>query len=272
MNRLRLHAHRSSSPPATASHAVGDTGTRDQGPLVLAADLDGVFTAGHADQKDRLARRLRGREHTALVYVTGRTTESAQICQEILRLPPADVLVADEGASVTTSRPHPDLVALDGEIEAAWPGTRAVRERLVPVRDLMGEHARGTARRITLFPRHGVSPREAREAVDGALEDVDVTVRALSDGSVEVLPPGVDRLRTTKYVLDRLGVDPRWVVVTGELLSDPSILDHGYWGIVRRDMSASTKAELVHHPRVHFSMHRSATAVLEGLRALGFVA
>lgn len=241
------------------------------GRLVLAVDLETLVTGGR-DETARLAERLRQRVDTAIVYAAPtRTLHSTRVCMEAFRLPDADVVVTDAGASIHAVTPHAELHGLDASVGERWPGVHQIRRRVQSLGHLLIEHRWDEARRMTYFPRPDVSREEARVAIDEVLSDLEVDVRATGGGQIDVLPQGTDLTTTVMRTLDALNTDPSRAVVAGGFVEPQFFDDGGYWGIATGDTPEPIRASLAQYSRVHITSAQGARGVLDGLQALGFL-
>lgn len=244
---------------------------RSRGPLLLAVDLE-TLVKGERDDTALLTEGLRQRRHTSIVYAAPRRSlSSAKICIEVFHLPAADVVVADGGASVRATRQHAGLDVLDATIGARWPGAHEIRRRVEALGHLLNEVRWEDARRMSYFPRRGVSVEELRFSVEKVLADLDVDVRVSNGEQIDVLPQGTDVTTTVLRTLQALNADPSRVVVAGGFIEPRFFDNREYWGIATGDTPAPVRASLVHHTRVCITSVQGPRGVLDGLHALGFL-
>ncbi len=246
--------------------------TRDQGPLILVTDIDGTFARGDPRDCSLVHQVMRDREHSALIYVTSRSLQSARAYQQLLGLPRPDVFVAERGSSVAGGRSGKTPERVEAELEQRWPGSHQVRSRLPSFLTEMDEMPNTGPRRLAYVPPDGMSTPQLADAMATALGKVDVDVVQTGDGWVDVVPMNVTSGFTVDLVLDWLEADPEWVVVASDTLRHADLFRPGRLGIVVSGADAGLQNRAAARPEVYLAEREGALGVLEGLKHFGFVA
>lgn len=270
------------------------------GPLVLATDLDGTMAHGSDIERRDLVHAVRSAPDATLIYVTGRTPESARTLLTAAGLPAPDVLIADVGTSVLRGAGPERVGEIEAELDATWPGAAAVHARLAAVAGLAPQDV-DSPRRVAYWIEavralrdagvppgadpfaarapdnasldrrsHDIATAVARDAVS-ALEGLDVDVLVSANAFLDVLPRGVNKGTTLRRVLEWLDVDEGSCVVAGDSLNDLALFETGLRGIVVGNCEPALLERIGTMDRIYRASGAGAAGVLEGLRHYGHV-
>lgn len=240
------------------------------GTLILATDLDGTFAAGTTRQRRNLQVALAEISAT-LLYVTGRTIEATRRLMAEAHLPGPHLLIADVGTSVVRGEDFCPLPVED-ELQRAWPGHAAVRERLTSLPELV-EQDINAPRRVsyTLVPDAATTIEQALEHTRLRLDGLGVDVLASAGTYIDVLPAGVNKGTTLRRVLRWLGRDDADVVVAGDSLNDLALFETGLHGILVGDSEPALAERIAHLDTVHRASSPGSAGIMEGLRHFGWL-
>jgi HAD superfamily hydrolase (TIGR01484 family) len=263
---------------------------------VLASDLDGTLADGSEQARQELIDWLQARADARLVYVTGRTPESARRLMERASLPAPDVLIADVGTTVLAGPALEPIEPIEAAIEREWPGTDVVRSRLAPMESLRLQDV-DASRRVSWWiepvrqqrgsaddPFAARPPDDASMQADAAriarqvgAEAVDrlasLPVDAVVSANVflDVLPRGVNKGSTLLRVLNWLGAERDSCVVAGDSLNDLALFTTGLRGIVVGNCEPALAERVSGMSHIYRAREAGADGVLEGLRHHGWL-
>lgn len=264
-------------------------------PFALASDLDGTFTAGTAQARTALRQAIESHPDSVLIYITGRTAESARALIRSEDLPRPVMLVSDVGTCVLRGVDE-HVVDIERDIAASWPGFPEVNARLASVDGLEAQHIRAPYRAsywITSnrdLRRNGPDRDdfEARDPQDPslsmfaagtaadvalrarqALGDLDVDVLVSGNVYLDVLPAGVNKGSSLLRVLKMLNVAVEECIVAGDSLNDRALFEIGARGVVVGNCEPALRAAVGDRPGIYMARAAGAGGILEGLRHLG---
>ena len=246
-------------------------GNREHGPLILVTDIDGTFAKGAPGECVPVHQVLRGRPHSALIYVTCRAIESARAYQQVMGLPRPDVFVTERGSSVALGHRDARVGEVDDELDRRWPGASAVRRDLEPIGDYLDELPVTGPRRLAYVPPDAMSPPQLADLIATVLTDTDVDVVQTGDGCVDVVPKNVTSGFTVDRVLKWIRADGEWVVVASDTLRHADLFRTDRRGIVVGGADEGLKERVGRRPDVYVAGRDGAAGVLEGLRHFGYV-
>jgi hypothetical protein len=239
--------------------------------LVVAFDVE-LLARSNPDDTAILSQCLADRKNTTIIYTSEtRSVGGVEISEKVLHLPAADAIVADGGGSVHSRVENPGIADLDKLLASKWIGADVVKDRLCDLGRLVGEHNYESSRRYSCFPLYDVSLGEAMAAVKRALSDLAVDITASEVDRIDISTQGINTRWTLVQVLDLLETEPRRAVVSGQFVDEELIASGGCWGIVTGEIKHTTKATIVHYPRVHLTAAEGSAGILEGLEMFGFV-
>jgi HAD superfamily hydrolase (TIGR01484 family) len=264
--------------------------------LILATDLDGTLAHGSEQARAELVGAVRSAADARLIYVTGRTPGSARVLLAAASLPAPDVLIADVGTSVLHGAGPVRVEHIEAALDALWPGSDVVHDRLTRVDGLTVQDV-DSPRRVAYWiepvrerraAAAGTDPFAARAPDDASLADeaheiatelgaaaaaalADLHVEVLVSANVflAVLPRGVNKGTTLRRVLDWLDADGDDCVVAGDSLNDLALFETGLRGIVVGNCEPALLRRVAGMEQVYRARGIGAAGVLEGLRHYG---
>ncbi|HNQ76440.1 MAG TPA: HAD-IIB family hydrolase [Pseudothauera hydrothermalis] len=194
--------------------------------MLLATDLDGTFLAGDPDNRQRLYALISAHPQIKLVFVTGRGLESVLPVLADPTIPKPDYLICDVGATVVDGRSLQPVQPLQTEIEARWPGERAVADAMARF-DALERQEVPQQRRCSYFCSADAVSDEIRRIAD----ELGCDVLYSADMYLDILPRGVNKGSTLHGLVAHLGVHPDEVLVAGDTLNDLSMYEAGFKGV-----------------------------------------
>jgi glucosylglycerol-phosphate synthase len=197
--------------------------------LVLATDLDGTFLAGDPHQRQHLYRLSSQHPHIRLIWVTGRGLEAVMPLLLDPALPRPDYLICDVGATVVDGKTLQPVQPLQSQIEARWPGERAVADAMGRFPVLQRQDV-PQERRCSYF----CSPDDLtqhRPAIDEAARGIECSVLYSAGRYLDILPPRTDKGRTLAALARQLKLARDRILVAGDTLNDASMYEAGFRGV-----------------------------------------
>ncbi len=198
--------------------------------LVLATDMDGTLVGHPAYLRQLQEWLLERRGSMALVYLTGRTLESALDLIGSDGLLPPDVLVTDVGTRIFYGPRWREDRAWAVEMGLRWDG-QAVEAALRGITGLAGQGVRPPLRRAYHLHR---PVEEVLPAVSRSLEraGLAVTVVISSGKDLDVLPAGAGKGPALRYLRRKAGWPPGRILVAGDSGNDLSMIQLGFPAVV----------------------------------------
>lgn len=227
--------------------------------------LDRGFGVAQTESEIDSRRWLARQSSAALVYVTGRTVESARAYTLVNGLPIPDVLIADCGASVLSGRLAADLSLLEADLQRSWVGQQLVRERLRDLEEWIEPQPWRPPRRVPYFIRAGVRATDAVVRVREALGDTPAHVLCADELHLDIVPAGVSRSSTLDRVRLWGGWQRRRLVVASGTAADLPLLTRADQRIVLPDPDAPVSEALAGQPRTFFPRAGGVHGVVNGL-------
>lgn len=197
--------------------------------LVLATDLDGTFLAGDPGQRQHLYRLSSQHPDIRLIWVTGRGLEAVMPLLLDPALPRPDFLICDVGATVVDGKTLQPIQPLQSQIEARWPGERAVAEAMSRFTVLQRQDV-PQERRCSYYCK----PEDLlqhRPAIDEAARALECSVLYSADRYLDILPPRTDKGRTLAALARQLRLARDRILVAGDTLNDASLYEAGFRGV-----------------------------------------
>ncbi|MEX2284912.1 MAG: HAD family hydrolase [Gemmatimonadota bacterium] len=265
------------------------------GRLVFATDLDGTLAAGDPMRRAQLLELLCACPDLILLYVTGRSVDSARGLVMREKLPAPAMLIADVGATVVHGLGPRHVTEVERRIQPDWPGPEPVRARLANIEELEAQHI-VAARRVSYWIRPVRQLRQTRSDDDfaardprdpslsaaagrtaafvarraaAALHDLPIDVLLSANVYLDILPKGVNKGSTLLRVLRFIGCEAGSCIVAGDSLNDHALFEIGARGILVGNSEPALRAALAGQAHVYFAQGVGAGGVLEGLRHFG---
>ncbi|MGA9335272.1 MAG: glucosylglycerol-phosphate synthase [Rudaea sp.] len=197
--------------------------------FLLATDLDGTFLGGEVDARQRLYGLIERHPDIGLAWVTGRGLESVMPLLSDQALPRPDYVICDVGATIVDGNSLRPLQPLQAQIDARWPGERAVVDAMAQFEGLIRQDV-PQERRCSYFcdPQTLAPLHERIEMVAAALG---CTVLYSADRYLDILPPATDKGSTLGMLVERLKLPREHVLVAGDTLNDLSMYQAGFPGV-----------------------------------------
>ncbi|WP_114650187.1 glucosylglycerol-phosphate synthase [Pseudothauera hydrothermalis] len=234
--------------------------------MLLATDLDGTFLAGDPDNRQRLYALISAHPQIKLVFVTGRGLESVLPVLADPTIPKPDYLICDVGATVVDGRSLQPVQPLQTEIEARWPGERAVADAMARF-DALERQEVPQQRRCSYFCSADAVSDEIRRIAD----ELGCDVLYSADMYLDILPRGVNKGSTLHGLVAHLGVHPDEVLVAGDTLNDLSMYEAGFKGVCVGESEPALLEATRDRARVLHSRHTGCGGILEAIGHFGFL-
>ena len=197
--------------------------------LLLATDLDGTFLAGTTTTRRRLYRLIARHPDICLAWVTGRGLESVLPLLGDHALPRPDYIICDVGATIVDGASLRPLQPLQAQIDARWPGERAVVEAMAQF-DALERQDVPQERRCSYFcDPQTLAP--LRAGIEAVAAELGCTVLYSADRYLDILPPDTSKGSTLQLLAARLELPPQRVLTAGDTLNDLSMFKAGFPGV-----------------------------------------
>lgn len=234
--------------------------------MLLATDLDGTFLAGNPENRHRLYQLISAHPEIKLVFVTGRGLEVVLPLLSDPTIPQPDFIIADVGATVVDGRDQTPVQPLQTEIEAHWPGERAVADAMVRFDGIERQEV-PQQRRCSYFCKvEAVTPE-----IGAVAERLGCDVLFSANMYLDILPRGVNKGSTLSKLVTHLGIEPDDVLVAGDTLNDLSMYGHGFKGVCVGDSEPALIDATRDRARVLHSRHTGCGGILEAISQFGFL-
>jgi glucosylglycerol-phosphate synthase len=234
--------------------------------MLLATDLDGTFLAGHPEDRQRLYQLIGAHPEIQLVFVTGRGLEVVMPLLSDPSIPVPDYIICDVGGTVVDGRTLQPVHPLQSEIDARWPGERAVVEEMLRF-DALERQEVPQQRRCSYFCEAGAVTREIADAAT----TLGCEVLYSADRYLDILPRGVNKGSTLTALVGHLGYDPEAVLVAGDTLNDLSMYEHDFIGVCVGESEPALLEATRDRSRVHHAVHPGCGGILEAIGHFGFL-
>ncbi|GHE33632.1 glucosylglycerol-phosphate synthase [Sphingobacterium griseoflavum] len=226
--------------------------------MLLATDLDGTFLGGSMENRLRLYRLIKQHTHIQLVFVTGRGVESVIPLLNDPLIPRPNYIIADVGATVVNGLTLEPVASIQADIEARWPSTYAIREKVLEVAPVTFQEV-PQQRRCSFFYDSDAN----LDAIYQVAESFDCDIITSVDKYLDVLPRGVNKGSTLKALVDHLHVDEDAVLVAGDTLNDLSLYRTGYKGVVVGQAEPGLIEQTAEDTHVYQAQEPGAGGILE---------
>ncbi len=226
--------------------------------MLLATDLDGTFLGGSMENRLRLYRLIKQHTHIQLVFVTGRGVESVIPLLNDPLIPRPNYIIADVGATVVNGLTLEPVASIQTDIEARWPSTYAIREKVLEVAAVTFQEV-PQQRRCSFF----YDAEANLDAIYKVAESFDCDVITSVDKYLDLLPRGVNKGSTLKALVEHLHVDADDVLVAGDTLNDLSLYRTGYKGVVVGQAEAGLIEQTANDALVYQATEAGAGGIME---------
>lgn len=235
-------------------------------PVMLATDLDDTLIGDDAAMRrlNMLVDELRKTADLRLVYVTGRSPKMVAELQGEKSLLTPDALITSIGTEIS----------INDELVTTWPSPSwwdidELRKTLSQYSELeLQPSVAQRAHKLSYFlDDNPVLASEIQKVLSGYAVDVVYSMGRYLD----VLPRGVNKGSSIKFLSDIWGVSPDSIFTSGDSLNDASLLSVGRGIIV-----GNAKQELVDWARntgaeVYVARDGYAAGIIEGLQYYGLL-
>jgi len=220
---------------ATARSPAANTAATSR--FLLATDLDGTFLAGSASARRRLYRLIQRHPGISLAWVTGRGLESVMPLLNDHALPRPDYIICDVGATIVDGTQLLPLQPLQAQIDARWPGERAVVEALAQFDALQRQDVPQERRCSYYCDPQTLAP--LRDRIEAIAAELGCSVLYSADRYLDILPPATNKGSTLGKLAARLRLAPGRVLAAGDTLNDLSMFQAGFPGVCVGDSEAA---------------------------------
>jgi hydroxymethylpyrimidine pyrophosphatase-like HAD family hydrolase len=234
--------------------------------MLIATDLDGTFLAGDTDARQQLYQLISNDPDITLVFVTGRGLEAVLPILSDAAIPVPHYVIADVGATVVDGRTLQAVQPLQADIDALWPGERAVSEALQGIPGLQRQEVPQQRRCSYFCDSDAVTDELYRIANE---QNCDLLYSA--DRYLDFLPRGVNKGSTLRRLVHDLGIDMNHVLVAGDTLNDLSMFEQGFRGVCVGESEAALLAATADRTRVLHSRRVGCAGILEALDFFRFI-
>ncbi|KGE13133.1 glucosylglycerol-phosphate synthase [Sphingobacterium deserti] len=228
--------------------------------MLLATDLDGTFLGGSMENRLRLYRLIKQHTDIQLVFVTGRGVESVIPLLNDPLIPRPNYIIADVGATVVNGLTLESVESIQGDIEARWPSTYAIRSKVLEVASVTFQEVPQQRRCSFLYDGDA-----NLEAIHKVAESFDCDIITSVDKYLDVLPRGVNKGSTLKALVEHLHIDPEQVLVAGDTLNDLSLYKTGYKGVVVGQAEQGLLDQTAEDELVYQAFEPGAGGIIESL-------
>ncbi|PZU53208.1 MAG: glucosylglycerol-phosphate synthase [Thauera sp.] len=234
--------------------------------MLIATDLDGTFLAGDTDARQQLYQLISNDPDITLVFVTGRGLEAVLPILSDAAIPVPHYVIADVGATVVDGRTRQAVQPLQADIDALWPGERAVSEALEGIPGLQRQEVPQQRRCSYFCDSEAVTDELHRIANE---QNCDLLYSA--DRYLDFLPRGVNKGSTLRRLVHDLGIDMNQVLVAGDTLNDLSMFEQGFRGVCVGESEPALLAATADRTRILHSRRVGCAGILEALDFFRFV-
>ncbi len=234
--------------------------------MLLATDLDGTFLAGTPENRLKLYQLISAHPAITLVFVTGRGLESVLPLLSDPTIPQPDYIICDVGCTVVEGETQQPVHAIQSDIEKIWPGSQVIEGALAHIEGLLRQDV-PQERRCSYFCEAEAITDEVKAIVDELACDLLYS----ADLYMDVLPPGINKGRTLRKLVEHLQWDPENVIVAGDTLNDLSMYAHGFIGVCVGESEPALLSATEHQSRVYHAESAGCGGILEAIEHFGFL-
>jgi len=234
--------------------------------VILATDLDGTFLAGDPENRLKLYQLISTHPDMTLVFVTGRGLESVLPLLSDPTLPQPDYIICDVGCTVVDGGSQQPVGGIQAEIEQYWPGEHAVEDALAGFAGLRRQEV-PQERRCSFL----CEPEAVTDHVVAAVDALACDLLYSAGQYLDVLPPGVNKGRTLRRLVEHLDADPENVLVAGDTLNDLSMFEQGFIGVCVGESEPGLLDATESRARVYHATLSGCGGILEAIGHFGFL-
>jgi len=195
--------------------------------MIIATDLDGTFLGGSIEERHRLYKWIKRTPEVRLIFVTGRGLESVIPLLQDAVVPVPEYIICDVGATVVETTAFAPMHAIQGEIEAVWPGSMKVLELFSKYAELRPQEV-PQQRRCSFF----ISDTSNLSQMKEDAESINCDIIYSAGKYLDVIPKNINKGTTLRKLVDHLSYSPENVLVAGDTLNDLHMFTAGFKGVV----------------------------------------
>ncbi|MBU3068679.1 glucosylglycerol-phosphate synthase [Aestuariicella sp. G3-2] len=234
--------------------------------MLLATDLDGTFLAGTPEQRLKLYQLISAHPDITLAFVTGRGLESVLPLLSDPTIPQPDYIICDVGCTIVEGLTQQPIQPLQAKIDALWPGTQVIENALAHKTGLQRQDV-PQERRCSYFCEEGAIDDEIISIVN----DLSCDLLYSADLYLDVLPPGINKGKTLRELVEHLGWHPEQVMVAGDTLNDLSMYEQGFIGVCVGESEPALLQSTENRARVFHASEPGCGGILEAFQHFGFL-
>ncbi|MCK7542624.1 glucosylglycerol-phosphate synthase [Marinobacter bryozoorum] len=234
--------------------------------MILATDLDGTFLAGDPENRLKLYQLISTHPDMTLVFVTGRGLESVLPLLSDPTLPQPDYIICDVGCTVVDGRTRQPISDIQAEVEQRWPGEHVVEDALSAFANLRRQEV-PQERRCSFL----CEPEAVTDDLVAAVDSLACDLLYSAGQYLDVLPPGVNKGRTLRDLVEYLETDAENVLVAGDTLNDLSMFEQGFIGVCVGESEPGLLDATESRARVYHATLSGCGGILEAIGHFGFL-
>lgn len=234
--------------------------------MLLATDLDGTFLAGSQEDRHRLYQLITAHPDITLAFVTGRGLESVLPLLADPTIPQPDYIISDVGCTVVEGINQQPIQPIQAEIEKIWPGAHVVEEALSHIEGLQRQDV-PQERRCSYFCDANAISSE----VESIVAELSCDLLYSADRYLDVLPPGINKGKTLRRLVEHLQWHPEAVLVAGDTLNDLSMYEQQFIGVCVGKSEPALLDATEKSTRVLHAKSEGCGGILEAIEHFGFL-
>ncbi len=234
--------------------------------MLLATDLDGTFLAGSPEDRLKLYHLISAHPHITLVFVTGRGLESVLPLLSDPTIPQPDYIICDVGCTVVDGKTQQPVQPIQATIDELWPGTQVIESALADMGGLQRQDV-PQERRCSYFCSAEAITDEVKQIAD----DLSCDLLYSADLYLDFLPPGINKGKTLRSLVEHLGWHPEDVLVAGDTLNDLSMYEHGFIGVCVGQSEPALLDATEKRARVLHARSAGCGGILQAIEHFGFL-
>ncbi|WP_439134405.1 glucosylglycerol-phosphate synthase [Pseudomaricurvus sp.] len=234
--------------------------------MLLATDLDGTFLAGTPEQRLKLYQLISAHPDITLAFVTGRGLESVLPLLSDPTIPQPDYIICDVGCTIVEGHTQQPIQPVQAKIDALWPGTQVIENALAHKTGLQRQDV-PQERRCSYFCEEGAIDDEVISIVN----ELSCDLLYSADLYLDVLPPGINKGKTLRELVEHMGWHPEQVMVAGDTLNDLSMYEQGFIGVCVGESEPALLQSTENRARVLHANEPGCGGILEAFQHFGFL-